>query len=61
MSSRKKSKIYGQAVIKELIMTLSEKELQMMFLLSPKSLFDLCIMYTLEEQLIAEGKIQDCP
>jgi len=58
MQSKKKTKSLNSAIIKETIMALSEEELILLFLTSPKSLFNLCILLSLEEQLVAEGKLK---
>lgn len=53
----KRTKKYNEAIIKETLMTLSEEELVLLILSSPRSLTNLCILLALEEQLVEEGKI----
>lgn len=57
MPSKKTKKTYNEAIIKETFMTLSEEELIMLTLTSPRVLNNLCILLSLEEQLVDEGKI----
>jgi hypothetical protein len=55
---RKKNKKVNEAIIKETLLSLSEKELILLILSSPRSLTNLCILLSLEEQLVEEGKIK---
>lgn len=57
MPSKRKNKISNEAIIKETLMTLSEEEIVMLILTSPKSLTNLCALLALEEQLVKEKKI----
>lgn len=59
MSSRKKNKSFNEAVIKKTLMSLKDNELVFLLLYSPKVVYDLCILSSLENQLIEEGKIKD--
>ena len=56
MPSKRKNKISNEAIIKETLMTLSEEEVVMLILTSPKSLTNLCTLLALEEQLVKEKK-----
>jgi hypothetical protein len=55
---RKKNKKVNEAIIKETLLSLSEEELILLILSSPRSLTNLCILLSLEEQLVEEGKIK---
>jgi hypothetical protein len=57
MPSKRKNKVSNEAIIKETLMTLSEEEIVMLILTSPKSLTNLCTLLALEEQLVKENKI----
>lgn len=57
MPSKRKNKVSNEAIIKETLMTLSEEEIVMLILTSPKSLTNLCTLLALEEQLVKEKKI----
>jgi len=58
---KKKNKNINEAIIRETLMTLSEEELVMLSLASPKSLSNLCILLSLEDQLVEEEKIISNP
>ena len=48
----KKNKINPKALIINVLLTLTEKELLFLTLSSPSSLSDLCVMATLENQML---------
>ena len=54
---KKKSKINPKALIINVLLTLTEKELLFLTLSSPSSLSDLCVMATLENQMLYEEKL----
>ena len=54
---KKKNKVNSKALIVNVLLSLTEKELLFLTLSSPHSLNDLCVMATLESQMIYEGKL----
>lgn len=54
---KKKNKVNPKALIVNVLLSLTEKELLFLTLSSPNSLNDLCIMATLENQMLCEEKL----
>jgi hypothetical protein len=58
---RKKTNKVSPGVVMDVLLTLTEKELIFLMLSNPYSLSELCIMATLENQMIIEEKIDSYP
>jgi len=54
---RKKNKTNSKALVINVLLSLTEKELLFLTLSSPNSLYDLCVMATLENQMTNERKL----
>ena len=54
---KKTKKKENESVFRELIISITEKELLIMTLSYPLALHNLCIMMSLEDQLVRENKI----
>lgn len=54
---KKKTRIEPSGLIMDVILKLTDKELLFLMFSSPQSLYDLCVMATLESQMLEEEKL----
>ena len=53
----KKNRIDPSGLVMDVILKLTDKELSLLMFSNPQSLYDLCIMATVERQMLEEEKL----